>query len=146
MTKRKKPKIIAVHPADENNQVLSLESKGNSHLPRVHRKTPCGGCPWKKENDGTFPAEAFRVSAGTAYDMSTRTFACHESGSKRPADCAGFLLHGAEHNLAIRLARSRGTIDLACVNDGGHDMHESYREMAIANGVDPDDHVLKACR
>ena len=30
--------------------------------------------------------------------------------------------------------------------DGGHELHENYRAMAIANGVAPDDPVLGACR
>jgi hypothetical protein len=32
------------------------------------------------------------------------------------------------------------------VHDGGHDLHDSYRDMAVANGVDPDDPALGRCR
>jgi len=31
------------------------------------------------------------------------------------------------------------------LNDGGHDLFSSYREMAIANGVSPDDPALNDC-
>ena len=96
-------------------------------------------------HDGTFPAEAFRHSAETAYDMSQHSFACHESGAEKPATCAGFLLHGADHNLAVRLRRMRGQIKND-ISDGGHDLHHSYRDMAEANGVSPDDPSLTKCR
>ncbi|MCW4649297.1 DUF6283 family protein [Pseudomonas aeruginosa] len=94
---------------------------------------------------GEFPAEAFRISAHTAYDLAKETFACHSSGAEKPATCAGFLLKGADHNLAIRMAYLEGRLT-ADFEDGGHALFESYREMAIANGVDPDDPVLKPCR
>ena len=32
------------------------------------------------------------------------------------------------------------------VNDGGKELFESYRDMAVANGVDPGSPILKACR
>jgi hypothetical protein len=63
---------------------------------------------WRVDANGEFPAEAFRHSASTAYDMAQHTFACHESGSKKPATSAGFLLRGADHNLAVRLGFMTG--------------------------------------
>jgi hypothetical protein len=42
------------------------------------------------------------------------------------------------------LKRMRG--ECLDVEDGGHELHESYRAMAIANGVAADDPVLAACR
>lgn len=92
-----------------------------------------------------FPPEAFRHSAETAYDMATHTFACHTAGASSPRLCAGFLLRGAHHNLAVRLDRMRGRI-LDDVVDGGHDLFESYRDMAVGNGVDPEDPTLAPCR
>ena len=94
---------------------------------------------------GEFPAEAFRHSAGTAYDMAQNTFACHASGVTKPAICAGFLLRGADHNLAARLGYISGRIKND-VSDGGHALHPNYRAMAIANGVPADDPILTACR
>lgn len=105
-----------------------------------------GGCPWRKDQDGHFPAEAFRVSASTAYDMSDRVFSCHEAGSKKSATCAGFLLHGSHHNMAVRIAVMFNGIDFMTISDGGNDMHTSYRAMAEANGVDPEDPILMPCR
>ncbi len=59
--------------------------------------------------------------------------------------CAGFLLRGANHNLSVRLKLIQGD-HFEDVTDGGHQLHESYRAMAVANGVAPDDPVLAPCR
>ena len=77
--------------------------------------------------------------------MSTSMFASHDSGSKKPATCAGFLLRGADHNLAVRLKALRGQ-KMDDVDDGGHLLHANYREMAVANGVPTDHPLLKPCR
>lgn len=134
------PKITQIRPADQNNQVVTVEGgKG------IYRREPCPKCPWRVDATGEFPAEAFRHSAGTAYDMAEHTFGCHESGTKRPAMCAGFLLRGADHNLTVRLAYMTGRLK-GDVADGGHKLHENYRAMAIANGVPENDPALAACR
>jgi len=124
----------------ELHQVLTIKSKGGC------RAKPCRTCPWRPENTGEFPAEAFRHSAPTAYDAALSLFSCHESGAKKPATCAGFLLRNSSHNLGVRLAQSMGTLDLKKVHDGGAELFPSYRAMAIANGVDPEDPVLQPCR
>jgi hypothetical protein len=77
--------------------------------------------------------------------MSQHTFTCHQSGAEKPAMCAGFLLRGSEHNLSVRLAYINGHLK-DDVTDGGHELHENYRQMAVANGVDPMDPALAACR
>lgn len=133
-------KIIDTRPAGPDHQVVSA-SGGTV----AYRKKPCSDCPWRKDAVGVFPAEAFRHSASTAYDMSQRKFACHQSGIEKPATCAGFLLRGAEHNLSVRLAKMDGDI-ADDVSEAGVELHEDYRAMAIANGVDPDDDSLKDCR
>jgi len=135
------PRVRAIHPVDDANQVVSIEGGR-----RQYRRQPCGGCPWRVDQTGSFPAEAFRISAPTAYDLSDRMFGCHESGTSTPATSAGFLLRGANHNTAVRMRVSLGEFDLTSISDGGHELHDSYRDMAEANGVDPDDHVLRACR
>lgn len=133
-------KIIRVRQADENNRVVSIAGARVSY-----RREPCDGCPWRCDNTGEFPAEAFKHSAETAYDMSQHLFACHESGIKKPATCAGFLLRGAAHNLSVRLGILKG-IYQDQISDGGHQLHANYREMAIANGVDSEDPRLLMCR
>ncbi|WP_371438337.1 DUF6283 family protein [Polaromonas sp.] len=132
--------ITNIRPAGPDHQVVSVEGEH-----RGYRRAPCGGCPWKLANEGTFPAKAFEHSAGTAYDMAQHVFACHESGVDGGHTCAGFLLRGAEHNLSVRLGHMSGRY-AQDVTDGGHELYESYRTMAIANGVDPDSPALKACR
>lgn len=132
-------RITRVRPADENNQVLSVE--GGEGL---YRRSPCGGCPWRVDQTGEFPAEAFAHSADTAMDMSGRTFGCHESGAEHPAICAGFLLRGADHNMAVRMKLASGEIDMDKVRDHGIELHPGYRTMATENGMDWDDPVL--CR
>ena len=138
---RKPTRIAEVRPVDENHQVLSIEGGGSEH-----RRKPCGGCPWRVDQTGEFPAEAFRQSARTAYDFSENEFACHESGTAKPATCAGFLMRGADHNWATRAMYLTGARDFDAITDGGLELHESYRAMAEANGVDPDDPVLGPCR
>lgn len=76
--------------------------------------------------------------------MARHSFGCHVSGVTKPATCAGFILRGATHNLSARLHWGRG--EWTGVHDGGHALHESYRAMAVANGVEPDDPVLAPCR
>jgi hypothetical protein len=117
--------------------------KSDAHL---YRKKPCKGCPWVKENAGSFPTQAFLHSANTANDMSQHRFSCHESGIKKPSTCAGFLLHGAQHNLAIRMDMIQGHIDPSAVKPDARELFTSYRAMAIANGVPENATEIAACR
>jgi hypothetical protein len=137
---RKQTRITRIRPADDNNQVITVEG-GNA----LYRRQPCPKCPWRVDAVGEFPAEAFRHSANTAYDMAKETFGCHESGAKKPATCAGFLLRGGDHNLNVRLGFMTGKYK-DDVSDGGHVLHVNYRAMAVANGVEPNDPVLTDCR
>ena len=134
------PAITNIRPAGDGHQVVTVEGGAHGYC-----KKPCLDCPWRVDATGVFPAEAFRHSAGTAYDMATHTFACHQSGVEHPRACAGFLLRGAQHNLSVRIGLMRGRIK-DDVSDGGHALHADYRTMAIANGVDPDDPILEPCR
>lgn len=134
-------RVTQARAAGPDHQVVSVE--GAAH---AYRRRPCGGCPWVTENDGEFPAEAFVHSARTSYDLSQHVFACHEMGAARPVACAGFLLRGAEHNLSVRLRAMHGELDLDQVHDDGRPLHASYRDMAVANGVCPDDPALTGSR
>jgi hypothetical protein len=137
---RKRAEITRVRAAGPDHQVVTVEGGKGSY-----RRQPCSKCPWRVDATGEFPSEAFRHSASTAYDMAQSTFACHASGTKKPALCAGFLLRGAAHNLSIRLKLIQGD-SFGDVHDGGHELHANYRAMAVANGVAQDDPVLAACR
>lgn len=136
-----KSRILAVRAAGPDHQVITAVSDQHSY-----RRRPCLDCPWRVDATGIFPPEAFAHSAVTAYDMSRRTFACHQSGRDRPATCAGFLLRGAAHNLNVRQRLALSEINMAEVEAGGVTLHPSYRAMAIANGVSPDHPALAACR
>lgn len=135
-----KAKITNVKPAGPTAQVVTVTGGGARY-----RREVCEQCPWRIDQTGSFPAEAFRHSANTAYDMATHTFACHMNGADKPATCAGFLLRGSTHNLAVRLRLVRELIDLGQVRETVP-LHDSYRAMAIANGVDATDPVLEPCR
>lgn len=124
-------------PAGPDHQVVQISGGKGSY-----RREPCAGCPWRTDQTGSFPAEAFRVSASTAYDAAFETFACHESASAKPAICAGFLLRNSVHNIGARLKGIAG--GPGCHSDV--DLFDSYRAMAIANGVAPDDPILAECR
>jgi hypothetical protein len=139
MTERR-ARITRRTPADKHNQVVRVEGGSGAY-----RRQPCPGCPWRVDNTGSFPAEAFRISAGTAADMALEAFGCHESGTAKPATCAGFLLRGAEHNLGVRLGLGSGRYQ-PDVTDGGHALHAGYITMAVANGVPRDDPALRQCR
>jgi hypothetical protein len=125
------------------------EEFGVTHLAvtdgrRSARAKPCAECPWRTDvPTGVFPAEAFRVSAPTSYDAALSAFSCHMSGAGKPATCAGFLARHGENNLLARIAAIEGCRPSS---DGGLPLYASYREMAVANGVDPDDEVLAAVR
>lgn len=134
-------KILRSRKAGKNHRVITVTGRTERY-----RKKPCRQCPWRRDAPvGAFPAEAFRISAPTSYDMSDRVFGCHMAGKDKASTCAGFLLR-AEHNLEVRMAASKGLVDLSKVSAGGIELYDDYREMAIANGVDPDDPVLRRCR
>lgn len=139
---KRKARITNRRMAGPEHAVVEVTGGGGA----THRTSPCGGCPWRVDQAGVFPAEAFRISAHTAYDQSFHTFACHESGSDKPATCAGFLLCNAKDNIGVRLATAKGNIRWADIHDGGVALYDSYRAMAVANGVDPSDPALERCR
>lgn len=113
---------------------------------KLYRREPCEECPWRKDAPiGAFPPDAYIRSANTAYDMSKHTFACHMSGKDKPASCAGFLLRGANHNMNYRLALAFGHVEPDEIHSDV-ELYDSYRDMAVANGVDPDHPALKLCR
>jgi hypothetical protein len=132
--------IEAIRPAGENHQVVTVKGSASGYM-----KKPCTTCPWRVDAVGEFPAEAFRHSANTSADMASNTFSCHQSGTDKPNTCAGFLLRGADNNMAVRIGYINGRYKND-VSDGGHKLHDSYRAMAIANGVHPQDPALKQCR
>lgn len=139
---KRRPRVTAVRAAGAAHQVVTIEG-GRGDL---YRTRPCQRCPWRRDAVGEFPAEAFRHSASTAYDAAMNSFACHDSGTCKPATCAGFLLRNSANNIGVRLKVMQGQLDLGRVSDGGHELFSSYREMAVANGVDPQDPVLAPCR
>ena len=139
--KKSKSTEIARRSADPNHDVVSVLGGD------LYRRQPCAECPWRRDAPvGAFPAEAYRISANTAHDLAGSTFACHMKGTRDPAVCAGFLLRGAAHNMAVRMGCLSGHFDLSQVKEGGVDLYDSYREMAEANGVDPEDEALRRCR
>jgi len=145
MSRRRKTRVENIrHCGDGEHAVVSLLSEATGK--GWNRREPCDQCPWRADlPTGVFPAEAFRISANTAYDASFNTFACHVTGSEKPATCAGFLLKNADNNLGVRIAAMRGDIKRP-ITDGGFPLYDSYRAMAEANGVAPDDPVLADCR
>ena len=141
MTKRPRGKVTAIHPADENHRVLTVEGASGAYM-----RQPCPECPWRRDAPiGAFPAEAFRISAGTAYDAAVSQFACHMAGVEAGATCAGFLLRNSRNNIGTRLAALAGRLDPSKVSSPVP-LFRSYREMAEANGVAPDDPALARCR
>ncbi len=107
-----------------------------------HAVKPCAECPWRRDVPvGKFPVERFETLAATAYDMSGQVFACHMSKEGGEFACAGFILQSSAHNMACRMARMSFD-DVS----SPYPLFETYREMAIANGVDEDSYDLENCR
>jgi hypothetical protein len=130
--------------SDEYGVSQVVTSGGSRH---AHRRQPCAECPWRKDvPTGVFPAKAFETSAHTAYDGAMETFACHMSGAAKASVCAGFLLRHSENNIGIRLSLFKERIELDTIHDGGLPVYETYREMAVANGVPADDPILRQVR
>jgi hypothetical protein len=138
---RKGARVTRWRRAGDQHAVVTLEGKVGGY-----RRSPCEQCPWRRDRPtSVFPAEAFRISAPTAYDPAFTMFGCHMS-RKKPLTCAGFLLSGgARHNIGVRIARADERINLGDVESDAP-LYPTYREMAIANGVAPDDPVLTLCR
>jgi hypothetical protein len=144
MSKKPRTRVIRRRNAGRRHAVVSVLTTGRDK--HAFRKEPCEECPWRVDQVGAFPAQAFRHSAATAYDAAMSCFGCHMSKHTAPATCAGFLLsEGAIHNLLVRIGMAAGRLDLDAVHSDVP-LFPSYRLMAIANGVAPDDPVLEPCR
>jgi hypothetical protein len=128
---------VRTRVADENNVVVTVTGSPSGCL-----STPCPECPFRKGNAGKFPAEAFRLSAHCADEGSMHRFSCHTAGIDDIKICAGFALR-CHHNFGLRMDFITGRIP-ELVDPG--DLFKSYRDMAVANGVDPDDPSLYRCR
>jgi hypothetical protein len=107
-----------------------------------HAKIPCAECPWRTDVPvGKFPPVRFETLASTSYDLAGTVFACHMSKEGGEFACAGFVLQSSAHNMRCRLA-GMPFDDVK----SPHPLFETYREMAIANGVDEDSPALDNCR
>jgi hypothetical protein len=130
--------IERVRIVDDEYGVVTVRGSDAGYCSR-----PCSECPWRRENVGSFPAQAFRLSAHTAEEGSFAQFACHMAPVEAARICAGFALR-CHHNFALRFAGMAGRVGE--VEDLGQALFDSYREMAVANGVDPQDPALERCR
>jgi len=139
--------VTGVHPAGPNHQVLTVTTPDGGRYAYV--RSPCAQCPWRRDlPTKVFPAEAFRHSARCAEDLAMTTFACHMTGTKRPATCAGFILSDdAPHNLMLRMKAHSGALDFRNVKPlPGVETFRTYSDMAVANGVKLNDPTLIATR
>ena len=107
-----------------------------------HANIPCAECPWRTDVPvGKFPPERYVALAATAYDLGRTVFACHMSKDGGEFACAGFILQSSAHSLSCRMSRE--------MFDGvrsSYPLFETYRELAVANGVSEDDPALMNCR
>ncbi|MFD8563106.1 DUF6283 family protein [Streptosporangium canum] len=131
--------VVGVRDGADGWGVVTVVHHGNDS--RGHQDHPCRSCLFRRDAVGTFPAEVFRHSARTAYDLAVSTFGCHSCDQEEVLICAGFLLVAEADNLTIRMS-GRDCSDV----HSDVELFGSYRQMAIANGVDGDDPVLAPCR
>jgi hypothetical protein len=106
-------------------------------------RRPCAECPWRRDVEpGKFPPARFRALAHTAMEGGLRPlFACHLSPPGAERTCAGFLLVVAWDSNAVRYANIQGHYRPEDVTNDAP-LFETYREMAVANGVPEDDPAL----
>lgn len=145
----KRTKTIARRSAGNEHAVITVVGGGHGY-----RRSPCEKCPWRVDAIGEFPAEAFRHSANTGtdgakllaigIDEATHTFGCHQSGARKPATCAGYILRGSD-GIGWRIAVILGKFDPRRVRETVP-LFDSYFEMAVANGVSENDPALDGCR
>lgn len=106
-----------------------------------HCKRTCPECPWRTDVEvGRFPPERFIALAHTAEDMAGMVFACHKSPEGAEFACAGATLR-MDHNLRLRLSG----IDRSTIQADGP-LFDTYRDMAVANGVPKDHPALRRTR
>jgi hypothetical protein len=107
-----------------------------------YAKIPCAECPWRTDIPiGKFPPERYVALSPTAYDLSVTVFACHMSKEGADFACAGFLLQSSVHNLSCRMTRTKFD-DVR----SPYPLFDTYRELAVANGVNEDHPALQHCR
>lgn len=113
---------------------------------KLYQRKPCEACPWRRDvTPGQFSVERFTILAETAWDMAIVQFACHKSPEGEEFGCAGWVLQSSAHNYGARMAASRGVLNPAEISSP-YPLYETYRAMAIANGVPPDEPALVPCR
>jgi hypothetical protein len=113
---------------------------------KLYQRTPCIECPWRLDQPpGRFPPERYIVLAESAWDMAVVQFACHKSPEGQEFGCAGWVLQSSAHNYGARMAASRGVLNPAEISSP-YPLYETYRALAIANGVPPDEPALVPCR
>ncbi|MGV9534415.1 DUF6283 family protein [Streptosporangium sandarakinum] len=135
--------VVRVRDGADGRGLSTVVRHGDSRGHRDHcghRDHPCKRCPFRADAVGTFPQKVFRHSAPTSYDLAVTTFGCH-SPEEDVQVCAGFLLVAAADDLAVRMS-DRDYSDV----HSNVELFGSYRQMAIAKGVDPGDPVLAPCR
>lgn len=104
-------------------------------------KRPCAECPWRTDVPARkFPISRFRALAESAYDLARMIFACHMSKEGGEVVCAGYILSQGAHNLSLRLSKQKFNVS------SDAPLHPNYRAMAIANGLKPNDPMLRNCR
>lgn len=107
-----------------------------------YAKKPCDECPWRCDVPTRhFPPERFIALAHTAYDLTTMFFACHKSTEESVFVCAGYMIQQSAHNMTLRMS-GQNFRDVT----SQHKLFETYRDMAVANGVPEDHPSLDYCR
>lgn len=110
----------------------------------LQRNTPCPECPWLADAEpGKFTTERYRSLASSARQELGCVFACHMSSDASPIACAGYLAVVGPVSLQVRLMAAQGLVDVSAVAvPADVALYPSYRALAVANGVAPDDPCL----
>lgn len=136
---KKTAQVVRTRPAGPDHQVVTIEGAEWVSSPALQRLPLAEGCRGRISTGSFRALGQHRIRHGAKH-LCVPPVWCSKAGHLRR-----ILLRGADHNLSVRLGYLKGVIDHD-VKDGGLALHDGYREMAIANGVDPDHPALKQCR
>lgn len=106
-------------------------------IPKIHfrRSETCTECPWRRDVAvGHFPPERYVSLRRTCEQGFNNVFACHQTAEGHETVCVGYLMVDGLNNFRVRLAVIQGQYDPKMLKATGP-LYESFREMAVANGV-----------
>lgn len=103
--------------------------------------SPCENCPWRKDaSTDTIPGfspSMMKELLVQCSDDGMAIMACHKSTCDNNIICAGFALIVGYESIGLRIASRTRNFDPKDYSADGVELHDSFEEMMLANGVQP---------